>query len=86
MRGHELVGINVRRLRVMRDISQERLAFDAGVDRSYLGEMERGEANPTVDVLERIASTLDVPLAELFAQFEDRFPVSQGLPRGRKPR
>ena len=66
MRGRELVGLNLRRLRIERDISQERLAFDSGVDRSYLGGMERGEENPTVDILDRVATTLSVPVGDLF--------------------
>ena len=86
MQGRKLIAANVRRIRVALGISQERLAFDAGVDRSYLGGMERGEANPTVDILERIAATLDVPLSELFQEIgEDETPLP-GLPRGRKPR
>ena len=85
MRGRDLVAINVRRIRVSLGVSQERLAFDAGVDRSYLGGMERGEANPTVEVLDKIASTLGVPVAELFLQLEDGVQPPQGLPRGRKP-
>ncbi|WP_174286287.1 helix-turn-helix domain-containing protein [Sphingomonas bacterium] len=83
MRGRELVGLNLRRLRVERDISQERLAFDSGVDRSYLGGMERGEENPTVDILDRLATTLAVSIAELFAATGDD--ISKGLKRGRKP-
>ncbi len=86
MHGRSLIAANVRRIRVAHGVSQERLAFDAGVDRSYLGGMERGEANPTVDVLERIAKTLGVPLAELFAETGDGEIPSPGLPRGRKPR
>jgi transcriptional regulator with XRE-family HTH domain len=85
MRGRTLVGRNIRRIRVAQRIPQERLAFDAGVDRSYLGGMERGEKNPTVDVLERVALTLAVPLQELFAEL----PImseTPSLPRGRKPR
>jgi len=84
MRGRELVGRNVRRIRVGQGISQERLAFDSGVDRSYLGGMERGEENPTVDVLDRIATTLSVPLRELFAESGSNA-SRKGLPRGRKP-
>ena len=84
MRGRELVGRNVRRIRVAKGISQERLAFDSGVDRSYLGGMERGEENPTVDVLERIAKTLVVPLRDLFADVDGRVASSKGLPPGRK--
>lgn len=83
MRGRELVGLNLRRLRVERNVSQERLAFDSGVDRSYLGGVERGEENPTVDTLDRLASTLDISIAELFAPFEGD--VGAGLRRGRKP-
>jgi transcriptional regulator with XRE-family HTH domain len=83
MRGRELVGLNLRRLRVDRDISQERLAFDSGVDRSYLGGMERGEENPTVDILDKLAATLAVPIGELFAASESN--STKGLKRGRKP-
>lgn len=83
MRGRELVGLNLRRLRIERDISQERLAYDSGVDRSYLGGMERGEENPTVDILDRVAITLAVPVGDLFAPVEGKVP--KGLRRGRKP-
>jgi transcriptional regulator with XRE-family HTH domain len=83
MRGRELVGLNLRRLRTERDISQERLAFDSGVDRSYLGGMERGEENPTVDILDRVAITLAVPVGDLFTPVEGK--VLKGLRRGRKP-
>ena len=83
MRGRELVGLNVRRLRVEQGISQERLAIDAGVDRSYLGGVERGEENPTVDVLDRLASILAVPVSNLFATGTGD--TTAGLKRGRKP-
>ena len=85
MRGRDLVAANVRRIRVGLGVSQERLAFDAGVDRSYLGGMERGEANPTVDMLDRIAETLGVPLMELFENVDPDSTQKSGLPRGRKP-
>lgn len=83
MRGRTLVGRNIRRIRVAKGIAQERLAFDAEIDRSYLGGMERGEHNPTIDVLERVAGTLAVPLRDLFAELSagDDLP---SLPRGRK--
>lgn len=83
MRGRELVGLNLRRLRVERDISQERLAFDSGVDRSYLGGMERGEENPTVEILDRLAATLAVPIGALFEPVSGK--LATGLKRGRKP-
>jgi len=58
MRGRILVGQNIRHIRVTQGVSQERLAYDSGVDRSYLGGVERGEENPTVDVLDRLATAL----------------------------
>lgn len=85
MRGRILVGRNIRRIRVAKGIAQERLAFDANVDRSYLGGMERGEHNPTVDVLERVAVTLNVTLAELFS-LSGIGDESSGLLPGRKPK
>jgi len=85
MRGRQLVGKNVRRIRVDQGISQERLAYDAGVDRSYLGGIERGEENPTVDVLERLANRLDVAISDLFLHLAEDSRI-EGLPRGRKPK
>jgi len=47
--------------------------------------MERGEHNPTVDVLERIATVLAVPLKELFTDYDPEIGGQEGLPPGRKP-
>lgn len=66
-------------------VSQERLAYDSGVDRSYLGGMERGEKNPTVDILDRLADTLGIPISELFVAEIGIGENSKGLRRGRKP-
>lgn len=85
MDGRALVGWNVRRIRIEQGVSQERLAFDANIDRSYLGGLERGEHNPTVDILEKIAVTLEVPLRELFAEFDPEIGLQKGLQPGRKP-
>jgi transcriptional regulator with XRE-family HTH domain len=67
MNARELVAWNTRRIRVSRAISSEALAANAGVDRAYVSRIERGVANATVDVLERIARVLGVEMAELFA-------------------
>lgn len=86
MDGRELVAWNVKRIRVMKGVSQERLAFDAGVDRSYLGGLERAVANPTVDVLQRIAETLVVPLAEFFVEPKEGEEEPTSLRAGRRPK
>lgn len=51
--------------------SQERLALAAGVDRTRMGQIERGEANSTLDTLEKIATALNQTLASLIVQAEN---------------
>lgn len=68
MKGRALVAWNLRRVRVQRGISQEKLAADAAVDRAYLGGLERQEENPTVDLLDRIAEALSISIGEFFVE------------------
>ena len=58
MKAGALVARNIRRLRVANRLSQEVLAVDAEIDRTYVSRLERGLENPTVAVLERIAKAL----------------------------
>jgi transcriptional regulator with XRE-family HTH domain len=57
----KLLGENVRRERQARGLTQEQLAFDADMKRSYLSDLERGLRNPTVQALGRLAEALNVP-------------------------
>jgi transcriptional regulator with XRE-family HTH domain len=57
---------NVRELRMQRGLSQERLALEADVDRTLVSKIERVIANPTLDVLARLAAALEVPFIRLF--------------------
>ncbi|WP_260596783.1 helix-turn-helix domain-containing protein [Sphingomonas endolithica] len=61
------LGENVRRIRKERGISQEELALDAGMKRSYVSDLERGTRNPTVRALGRLAAALKVPPAILIS-------------------
>jgi transcriptional regulator with XRE-family HTH domain len=85
MNGRALVAWNVRRIRVARGLSQERLAFDSGIDRSYVGGVERQTANPTVDLLDRLARTLGVHVSDLLAEPKPKEKRPEGLRRGRRP-
>lgn len=66
----QLLGQNVRRLRTERGLSQEELAFQAGMKRSYLSDMERGTRNPTVRALGRLAAAFSVAPSELLYPLE----------------
>ena len=57
--------MNVKRFRVERGLSQEDLAFECGLHRTYVSGVERGVRNPTVTALEKIATALKVPAWQL---------------------
>jgi transcriptional regulator with XRE-family HTH domain len=80
MNGRALVAWNLRRLRSEQDISQEKLAADTGIDRAYVSEVERGLANVTVDLLDRMALHLGVGIDELF-----KTPIEGAPPQPLKP-
>lgn len=60
------VGKNVQRLRKAKGWSQEELAFECGLHRTYISGVERGIRNPTVTVLERISVAMEIEISELF--------------------
>lgn len=59
-------GNKVRKERVKRGFSQEKLASKAGVHRTYIGMIERAEKNITLENIERIAKALGIEIASLF--------------------
>lgn len=59
------LGKTIRELRNTSDLSQEKLAFTCGLDRTYIGSVERGERNVSIINLQKIATALQVELTEL---------------------
>lgn len=59
------LGEQVRQLRVIKGWSQERLGFKSNLDRTYIGGIERGERNPSILNLKKIADALGVPLHQI---------------------
>jgi transcriptional regulator with XRE-family HTH domain len=51
-----------------RGLSQEQLSLETGVHRNYIGGIERGERNPSVVAVAKLAAALDMSLSELFRQ------------------
>ncbi|MGX1589003.1 helix-turn-helix domain-containing protein [Brevundimonas diminuta] len=68
MEWEKIIGANVRRLRKSRGLSQEALAGEAGLAMRHLGRIERGEGNPTVAVLVKLAEVLRVNPADLYKE------------------
>jgi len=64
------VGENIKRIRKTKKLSMERLALESGVSRSMLGQIERGEANPSVALVGKLAAALKVP-AEVLLENDD---------------
>lgn len=63
-------GKRVREMRKSKGISQEKLAEMAGIDRSYMGNIERGEKNVTLKKVYEICDTLDVEIQDLIQDID----------------
>ena len=59
MRMAEIFGQNVRQARLERGMTLESLATEVGIAYSYMGGIERGQRNPTLSIVERIAAVLE---------------------------
>jgi len=65
-----ILGKRIRELRLRTGLSQEKMAVKAGLDRTYYAGIERGERNPSVKQLAKIAAALEIPISALFAESE----------------
>lgn len=64
------LGRTIRRFREERGISQESLAALARIDRTFVSEIERGLVNPSIDIVQRIATGLGLRLSDLILAYE----------------
>lgn len=65
------LGKRIRRFRINKDWSQERLGFKSKLDRTYIGGIERGESNPTALNLKKIADALEIPLEKMLSEDQE---------------
>lgn len=63
---YKKLGKRLNQVRMQRGLTQEKLAFDAGLNRAYIGYIERGERKPSIETMAKIAKVLKVELYELF--------------------
>ncbi len=59
------LGDRTRRYRLRLSLSQEALAYEAGIHRTYIASLEAGQRNPSLDLMARLATALDVDLGTL---------------------
>ena len=66
----EKLGKAIVNLRKERGLSQEIFAYDAGIDRRYMSDIENGKRNISLDIIERISQKIGLKISELFAIVE----------------
>lgn len=59
-------GENVKAIRIQKNLSQEKLALKASLDRTYIPSIEKGERNVSIVVIEKIAKALEIEISILF--------------------
>jgi len=63
-----VLATNIKELRKAKGMAQERLALDAGVDRTLVSKIERLVANPSLEIMAKLANTLDVSVSKLLTE------------------
>jgi len=66
----EAFGQNLRAIRKLKGFSQERLAYESGIDRSYVGKIERGQVNITIEKIYILANYLSCSPKDLILDIE----------------
>ncbi len=80
------VGLNIRKLRLARDMSQESVALEADIAMNYLSGIERGTRNASLRVIGRLAAVLGAQVIEFLAPVSPRDVLGPTLRPGRRPR
>ena len=66
MKTKDLIGIRIKHLRQERGLSQEALSEKVGISSKYISSIERGKENPTLDIIIKLASALQVEIEDVF--------------------
>lgn len=85
MNATERIGLNIQNLRTSRGWTQEQLAHEAGIDRSYVSEIELGRSSATAKKLEHIARALGVDIADLHKMRGMPVSIARSEPREADP-
>lgn len=74
------VGQRIRNYRTKLGLSQEKLAEMSGCHPTYIGQLERGEKNATLESIEKIAAALNISLSKLFEKLDNREDHKRDIP------
>lgn len=74
------IGQRIRNYRNQLGLSQEKLAELSGCHPTYIGQIERGEKNATLESIEKISSALSVPLSKLFEKLDSAGKTERNIP------
>ena len=66
-----IIGQRIRNYRIQKNLSQEQLSELASCHPTYIGQLERGEKNATLESIQKVAQALDIPLSQLFEKIEE---------------
>ena len=76
----KIIGQRIRSYRLQLGLSQEKVAELSRCHPTYIGQLERGEKNATLESIEKIAAAIDVPLSELFDNIGDTYGETSDIP------
>ena len=76
----KILGQRIRNYRTAKGLSQEKLAELSGCHPTYIGQIERGEKNATIESIEKISAALDVSLSKLFEKLDTKEKNSRSIP------
>lgn len=76
----KIVGQRIRNYRVQLGLSQEKLAELAGCHPTYIGQLERGEKNATLESIDKVASSLKISLSKLFENLGNEDASERNIP------
>jgi len=71
MKIQEKFGATIKRLRILKGVSQEKLALDAAIDRTYISDIEKGIRNVSIEIIERLANYFQISMSELLKKVEE---------------
>lgn len=74
------LGLRIRNYRTQKELSQDKLAELSGCHPTYIGQLERGEKNATIESISKISIALNVPLSTLFEKIDNITSTEHNIP------